>query len=77
MTAQSTAVDKPMTAQEKTYLKELIGQITMEQQRGIIDIVRDVINQSNGEVFEFELDSLPNRKCRELDIYVRKCISQN
>lgn len=44
MTAQSTAVDKPMTAQEKTYLKELIGQITMEQQRGIIDIVKDVIN---------------------------------
>jgi hypothetical protein len=41
---------------EKTQLKNNIGNLTPEQQRGIIQIVSDCINQGNGEVFEFELD---------------------
>jgi hypothetical protein len=45
-----------MTIDEKNALKNNIGQLTHEQQRGIILIVADVINQSGGEVFEFELD---------------------
>jgi hypothetical protein len=51
--------------------------LTPEQQRGIIDIVKDSINQNNNEVFEFELDQLPVRKCRELDTYVKGCIKIN
>jgi hypothetical protein len=66
-----------MSIEEKTALKQSIGQLTPEQQRGIIDLVRECINQNNGEVFEFELDQLPLRKCRELEFYVKKCIQNN
>jgi hypothetical protein len=45
-----------MTLDEKNILKNNIGQLTPEQQRGIISIVAEVINQNGGEVFEFELD---------------------
>jgi hypothetical protein len=71
----SNISDKPMTVQEKTILKESIVHLTPDQQRGIINIVADCINQNNSEVFEFELDQLPPKKCRELEFYVKKCIS--
>jgi hypothetical protein len=45
-----------MTLDEKNILKNNIGQLNPDQQRGIINIVADVINQNGGEVFEFELD---------------------
>jgi len=66
-----------MTQDEKNNLKHLIGKLTPEQQRGIIEIVSDVINQGGGDVFEFELDDLPPRKCRQLEMYVKLCISNN
>jgi hypothetical protein len=66
-----------MSIDEKTQLKNSIGMLTPEQQRGIISIVSECINQNNNEVFEFELDQLPTRKCRELEVYVKKCISLN
>ena len=67
-----------MSMDEKTQLKNSIGMLTPEQQRGIISIVSDCINQNGGsEVFEFELDQLPTRKCRELEAYVKKSISIN
>lgn len=53
---QSALTDKPMTMEEKTNLKNSIGLITPEQQRGIISIVSDCISQNNNEIFEFELD---------------------
>ena len=65
--------DKPMTMDEKTQLKSNINYLTQEQQRGIILIVQDCINHNSNDVFEFELDQLPLRKCKELEIYVRKC----
>ena len=48
--------DRPMSLEEKNELKNNIGKLTADQQRGIIDIVRECINQNGGEVFEFELD---------------------
>ena len=66
-----------MDLTEKNNLKNSISQLTTEQQRGIIDIVRECINQNSGEVFEFELDQLPARKCRELEQYVKRCITIN
>jgi hypothetical protein len=40
--------------------------------------VQDSCPQSGkGEVFEFELDMLPVRKCRELEKYVEDCIKEN
>jgi len=66
-----------MNIEEKNTLKNNIGALTPDQQRGIINIVSDCINQRGGEVFEFELDQLPPRKCRELETYVKKCIAIN
>lgn len=66
-----------MSQDEKNQLKLNIGLITPEQQRGIIDLVSDIINQNGSEVFEFELDQLPTRKCRQLENYVKLCISAN
>jgi hypothetical protein len=74
---QTTTSDKPMNIEEKNALKNNIGQLNEEQQRGIILLVQDVLSQNGGEVFEFELDQLPPRKCRELENYVKKCISAN
>ena len=66
-----------MTLEEKNELKANINKLTPDQQRGIIDIVRDCINQNGSDVFEFELDQLPPRKCRELEQYVKTCIQIN
>jgi len=74
---QSTVSDKPMNIDEKNQLKNSIGLLTEEQQRGIINLVQDCLSTNGGEVFEFELDQLPPKKCRELENYVKKCLSVN
>jgi hypothetical protein len=52
--------------------------LTQSQQNGIIQIVQQCIPQNNkGDVFEFELDQLPTRKCRELENYVKGCLKEN
>jgi hypothetical protein len=66
-----------MNIEEKNSLKNSIGHLTEEQQRGIIGLVQDCLTANGGEVFEFELDQLPAKKCRELENYVKKCIQVN
>ena len=66
-----------MNIDEKNQLKNSIGMLTEEQQRGIINLVQDCLSTNGGEVFEFELDQLPPKKCRELENYVKKCLSVN
>ncbi len=74
----ASLADTPMTPQEKSFLKDSIPQLTLSQQNGILNIVRDSCPQpAQGEVFEFELDMLPVRKCRELEKYVENCIKEN
>jgi len=71
-------MDVPMTPAEKSQLKDSIPLLTLAQQNGILEIVRDSCPQSNkAEVFEFELDMLTVRKCRELEKYVNDCIKEN
>lgn len=61
-------MDRPMTTNEKTALKESIPQLTITQQANILNIVQPDIknNELNGEVVEFELDMLSVKICREL-----------
>lgn len=66
-----------MTLDEKNFLKDSIGLLNVDQQRGIIDIVSDSVDQKEGQVFEFELDQLSLKKCRELEVYVKNCLSKN
>ena len=71
-------MDTPMTSKEKQSLKDSIPELTMPQQTGILEIVQDSCpKNTQGEVYEFELDSLPVRKCRELEKYVEQCIKEN
>ena len=71
-------MDTPMTSKEKSALKDSIPELTFSQQSGILQIVQDSCNnKSQGEVYEFELDMLSVRKCRELEKYVSECIKEN
>jgi hypothetical protein len=46
---------------------------------GIYRIVKESINPNgtNTETLEFDLKELSDRKCRELEEYVNKCIKEN
>ena len=70
---QNGALDKPMTPQEKQALGMNIRSLSPEQLRGIIDIMRDSCKEQS-ETLEFDIDTLPPRKCRELERYVKKCL---
>lgn len=63
--------------EEKTQIKNNIQYLTNQQQQGIIELVKDCINQKSGHVFEFELDQLPVEKCRDLEKYVSNCMKDN
>jgi hypothetical protein len=67
--------DKPMNMNEKTALSNNIKKLDSEQLRGIIDIISDTVDiNKSKEVLEFDIDSFPPRKCRELEKYVKQCL---
>lgn len=69
-------VEKPMTIQEKSVLKQSIMNLPPDKLPGVIQLIKDSINLSKSQdVLEFDIDKLPVRKCRELEQYVRKNIS--
>jgi len=69
-------MDTAMTKAEKAELKNSIMRLSPEGQAGILAILRDVldVNKSN-ETLEFDIDTLPPRKCRELEKYVKTQLS--
>jgi hypothetical protein len=70
-------VDEMSELSDEAKRATAFGLLTEEQQRGIINLVQDCLSTNGGEVFEFELDQLPPKKCRELENYVKKCLSVN
>ena len=70
------AFEIPMTPEEKEKLGKDIRSLLPEQLRGIIEIMQETCAEGR-ETLEFDIDSLPPRKCRELERYVKKCLSQN
>lgn len=64
-------MDRPMSDEEKKGLSRSIRNLTAPQLKGIIKIVKDMFPEKDG-MLEFDIDSLPPRKCRELEEYVRK-----
>lgn len=53
--------DKPMTDEEKKILSRNIRNLTAEQLKGIIKIVRDMFPEKDG-MLEFDIDTLPPNK---------------
>lgn len=70
---QKNLLEEPMNAQEKTQLKQRIMGLSQDKLAGMIQIIQDTIDMSkNNKTLEFDIDSLPTRKCRELEQYVAK-----
>lgn len=68
---------KPMTPEEKNLLGINIRALNKDQLRGIIQILSDKNSVPKEKYFEFDIDKLPTKKLRELEIYVKGCLSAN
>ncbi|EGR28026.1 hypothetical protein IMG5_184560 [Ichthyophthirius multifiliis] len=69
-----TKIDKmniPLTMNEKKQLGTNIRNLAPEDLNGIWSIVQDD-NQHNSEVIEFDIDTLPIKKARKLEQYVKQ-----
>lgn len=67
--------DKPMTTIEKTNLGNNIKKLKPELARGIINILSDSTNvETNSKYFEFDIETLPTKKLREIEKYVMNCL---
>lgn len=66
-------MEKQMSIQEKTQLKQNIMKLPQDKLTGVIQIIKDTVDTSNSrDTLEFDLDVLPPRTCRELELYVKK-----
>ncbi|OMJ83690.1 hypothetical protein SteCoe_15294 [Stentor coeruleus] len=70
-----TKSDKPMSFLEKKSLCQSIKNLDPKYLKGVLDIVKECMD-IQGEELEFDIDKLPPKVCRELDVYVKNC-SQN
>lgn len=62
--------EKPMTLQEKRTLGQNIRNLPPQYLRGVWEIVNDGVLNQHKEELEFDIDTLPVKKCRELERYV-------
>ena len=67
-------VDKPMSLIEKKILCQSIKNLEPKHLKGVLEIVKECMD-IKGEELEFDIDNLPPKVCRELDIYVKNCLS--
>jgi Bromodomain extra-terminal - transcription regulation len=71
----SVQPDKPMTLQEKRNLGQNIRNLPTQYLRGVWEIVNDGTFNQHKEELEFDIDTLPPKKCRELERYVNSKMS--
>ena len=69
--------ERTMSLNEKTIIKNNIKSLTIEQKKGIANILRDTIDTANKKVLEFDIDKLNNKKLKQLDEYVKNCLRDN
>lgn len=70
--------EKPFTMNEKNQLGDNIRNMSQQQMKGMLNIVKNHNStESNSKYFEFDIDDLPTKILRELEIYVRECQSAN
>ena len=67
--------EKPMSISEKNQLGTSIRQLNADQLKGILKILSEslTVDQSS-KYFEFDIETLPPKKLRELDKYVKNCL---
>lgn len=64
-------VEKPLTYQEKKNLSTMIRSLEMEHLLGVWEIVSEGNDQIKDNEIEFDIETLPVRKARELEKYVQ------
>ena len=66
----------PMTNEEKNNLGTDIRKLSKEQLKGIVKILKDPKEKSNGNkrYFEFDINQLDTKVLRELEAYVKGCL---
>ena len=69
--------ERSMSLNEKAIIKNNIKLLTIEQKKGIANILRDTIDTANKKVLEFDIDKLNNKKLKQLDEYVKNCLRDN
>ncbi len=67
-----------MKLDEKKTLGENIKKLNVDQLTGIIKIIQEYSTLNKDEKYlEFDIDKLSNKKCRELETYVRACLGNH
>ena len=62
-----------MSITEKNQLGTNIRMLNPEQLKGIIKLLSDSLNvDQNSKYFEFDIESLSNKKLRDLEKYVKQ-----
>ena len=74
---KTNSIERSMSLNEKTIIKNNIKLLTIEQKKGIATILRDTIDTENKKVLEFDIDKLNNKKLKQLDEYVKNCLRDN
>ena len=74
---KSNISERSMSLNEKTVIKNNIKLLTIEQKKGIADVLKDTLDIENKRVFEFDIDKLNNKTLKKLDEYVKNCIKKN
>ncbi len=74
---ERTNVERAMTDSEKATLRNNIALLRGEQMKGIVNIVADTMDLANKKYLELDIDTLSNKKLRELDHYVKNCLRRD
>jgi hypothetical protein len=69
--------EKSFSFAEKSTIKTNINKLTLEQKKGIVNVLGDVLNTTNKKIVEFDIEKLGNKKLRELEKYVMDCLQKN
>ena len=77
MNQQNSEYNKPMTVEEKNQLGNNIRSLNKEQLKGIIRILSEKNSVPKSKYFEFDIDKLSTKKLRELEKYVKECLTYN
>ena len=68
--------EKSFSFAEKSIIKANINKLTLEQKKGIVNVLGDVLNTTNKKIVEFDIEKLGNKKLRELEKYVMDCLQK-
>ena len=72
---ERTNQERVMTQSEKAALRSNINMLNKDQMRGLVKILADTIDMTkNKQYLEFDIDTLGNRKLRDIDHYVKNCL---